>query len=368
MKLRAIVVDDSIIFRKVVRDCLGELDGVEVIDVAKDGQSAIEKIVKQRPDIVTLDVEMPVLDGLEVLKALQRAKTDAKVIMVSSHTERGAATTTRALSIGAFDFILKPNLGTMEENHRELKRQLGTRVEILRRRARRAMTKDTIPARRIESPQETKQFGPPTPVKIGRLDAICIGISTGGPKALGELVSSLPCTIDVPILVVQHMPPLFTATLAKALNDASKLDVVEASDGMPLRGGVVQIAPGGKQMGIGGYAGAWTIEITDDAPEKACKPSVDYLFRSAARQFRRNMLAIVMTGMGDDGLAGCEKVAANGAPIWAQDQASSTVYGMPRRIQQAGLANEVRSLTEIAQGIEEYGTQRQVATRSSLSL
>ena len=275
MKLRAIVVDDSIIFRKVVRDCLGQLGGVDVVDVAKDGVSALEKIAKHRPDIVTLDVEMPVLDGLEVLKALQRDKIGTKVIMVSSHTERGAATTTRALSIGAFDFILKPNLGSMEKNQRELKQQLEQRISLLRRRSERAAAKTTASKPAITA---AKKPAPTSmPKTIGRLDAICIGISTGGPKALNTLVSSLPETIDTPILVVQHMPPLFTSTLARGLNDSSKLRVVEAENGMPLKGGMVYIAPGGKQMRVGGYSGAWTAEVTDDQPVKACKPSVDYL-------------------------------------------------------------------------------------------
>ncbi|MFK8110752.1 MAG: chemotaxis response regulator protein-glutamate methylesterase [Rubripirellula sp.] len=362
MKLRAIVVDDSLIFRKVVRDCLGQLRGVEVIDVAKDGMSALDKIIKQRPDIVTLDVEMPVLDGLEVLKALQREKVDSKVIMVSSHTERGAATTTRALSIGAFDFILKPNLGSMEENQRELKEQLGQRIDLLRRRTLRSIGKDASPARpRVEAPVAKPVLAKRKPTRIGRLDAICIGISTGGPKALSELISSLPAEINIPILIVQHMPPLFTATLARGLHESSQLKVVEAEDGMPLKGGVVYIAPGGRQMRVGGYAGAWTTEITDDEAVKACKPSVDYLFSSAAQQFRSKMLAIVMTGMGDDGLVGCRKVAERGGVIWSQDQASSTVFGMPRQIAQAGLADEVRSLREICEGIKEHGCQRHLA-------
>ena len=365
MTLRAIVVDDSIVFRKAVRDALGDIDGVDVIDVAKDGITAVEKIKQHRPDVVTLDVEMPGLNGLEVLETLQRENIHPKIIMVSSHTQRGAITTTRALAMGAFDFILKPDHQDSDQNRIELRDQLAARLDSISLKSNPTTSGST---------GLTQSYQPiPSPVATGRRNAtlggpidaicICIGISTGGPKALAQVIPSLHDNLQVPILIVQHMPPLFTKTMADTLNSSSALTVTEASDGMPLKGGQVYIAPGGKQMRIAGYPGAWTAEITNDAPLRNCKPSVDYLFESAAKEFRDRLLAIVMTGMGDDGLEGCRAVAKTGGKIWAQDEATSTVFGMPRQIIEAQLANEVLSLDSITRGIAKCGFQVPVAVR-----
>lgn len=352
MKLRAIVADDSIIFRKVVRDCLADLRNVEVVDVAKDGESALQKIKQHRPDIVTLDVEMPGMNGLQVLEGIQRENISTNVIMISSHTQRGAATTTHALRMGAFDFILKPDKGDAMENSAKLCQELSNRIDSLRRRIDRPSLTTNVSAAPVVRSHATRSSSNSTPTD---LDAICIGISTGGPAALTKLVGSLPASLSVPILVVQHMPPLFTKTLANGLNESSRLTVLEAENGMPLKGGTIYIAPGGKQMRVGGYPGAWTVEINNDPAIKSCRPSVDYLFASAAKQFGRRLLAIVMTGMGDDGLDGCRDVAKRGGSIWAQDEASSTVYGMPHKIVQAELADEVRSLSQIGDGISKLG-------------
>lgn len=382
-KLRALVVDDSLIFRKIVRDSLASIEGVEVIDVARDGETAIEKIRLLRPDVVTLDVEMPGLDGLQVLEAIQRLKIDTNVIMVSSLTTRGAETTTRALAIGAFDFILKPNHESLEENTRGLQSELERRIEVLRRRhgrasqnrpqvslkesssrdARLATNRTAVSTVRANA---TKVAADPRSVAADQLhlserlnlSAICIGISTGGPKALNEVIPRLPATIDVPILIVQHMPPLFTKTMAEGLDAHSALTVVEATDGMRLRGGHVYIAPGGRHMRVGGYPGAWTTEITDADPIKSCRPSVDYLFASAADQFRSQVLGIVMTGMGDDGVDGCRAIAAKGGSVWAQDKDSCAVYGMPRQVIDAGLADHVIPLSQIDRWIHRHGCRR----------
>ena len=360
MNLRTIVVDDSVIFRKVVRDCLGELPGVDVVDFARDGTTAVDKIRFHRPDLVTLDLELPGLDGLEVLSALQREQIDTNVVIISSSTLRGAATTAKALQFGAFDFILKPEGHDRGENMDKVHRQLALAVDALRRRQ--------SSSSRGSEPDVSVPVGSPPPDESKRpqqgLDAICIGVSTGGPKALTEVLPKLSSSVDVPILVVQHMPPLFTATLANELNQEATLDVVEASHNMPLRGGTVYLAPGGKQMRIGGRPGNWAIEVRDDAAVKNCKPSVDYLFRSAADKFRNRMLAIVMTGMGDDGLVGCQAVERSGGRIWAQNEASSTVYGMPRRVVEAGLADRVVSLTDIRTGIERQGRRQAALTAS----
>ncbi|MEM9586627.1 MAG: chemotaxis response regulator protein-glutamate methylesterase [Planctomycetota bacterium] len=361
-KLRVLVVDDSIIFRMVVRECFSELPGVEVVAAAKDGIDAIEKIKQHKPDLVTLDVHMPGKDGIEVLQELQRLKIDTCVIMVSSETSRGAATTTKALQIGAFDFILKPNKDDRQANKRELKAQLSRQIDQLKRHQSHAPVPAAPTAKRPAT--GVRKSGGEKAASNFRPEAICIGISTGGPRELSKVIPALSKNIQVPILIVQHMPPLFTATMAQSLDLSAKLTVVEGSDGAALQPGHIYIAPGGKQMRLTGVAGASRIEITDDPPIRACKPSVDYLFESAASHFRHRLLAIVMTGMGDDGTRGCKTVAAKGGQVWAQDRNTSTVYGMPRSVAEAGLADQILSSQEIIAGIERCGSQSLAGCRS----
>ncbi len=349
MAFRTIVVDDSIIFRKAVRDCFNTIPDVEVVDVASDGESAINKILHHKPDLVTLDVEMPGIDGLGVLKAIKEAKLSTNVIMLSSHTSRGAATTTKALALGAFDFILKPSHTTYDLNVAELTKSLTSRVSVLAKIGRRStivppthspLARPIASAQMMPEPSQRRRVS-------DRVDAVVIGISTGGPKALRDLLPTLPQKFSAPILIVQHMPPLFTATLADDLNKCCGLNVVEAEHGMPIRAGEVYIAPGGKQMRMGGFPGCFKIEITNDPAIKSCRPSVDYLFDSAAELVGKRLLAIVMTGMGDDGTDGSRNVRRCGGTVWAQDEASSTVFGMPRRVIESGLADAVFPLNDI---------------------
>lgn len=367
MTLRAIVVDDSIIFRKVVRDCLAQIEGITVVDVAKNGKVAIDKIIRHRPDVVTLDVEMPELNGLDVLKALRQANVTTKVIMVSSHTERGAKTTTEALQLGAFDFILKPNHPSVDQNVQHLAGQLVQRVDSIKRSAdtdasrepkiataklghqvRSSASTAAASARGssltrpdVEAFQNQSARGPL------RASAICIGISTGGPRALAEVVPQLPKSLGVPVFVVQHMPPLFTKSMADSLNEKSAVKVIEASDGIRVDPGTVYIAPGGKQMRVGSRHGESVVEVTDDPAIKSCRPSVDYLLGSAAKIYNNRLLAVVMTGMGSDGLDGCRTVKQYQGQVWTQDEASCTVYGMPRQVEVAGLSDQVLSLTQL---------------------
>ncbi|TWU06309.1 chemotaxis-specific protein-glutamate methyltransferase CheB [Stieleria varia] len=350
-KLTAIVVDDSLIFRKVVRDCIVDFPGVEVVDVAKDGRSAIEKILTHRPDVVTLDVEMPGMNGLEVLERLQKEQIHTNVIMVSSQTQSGAATTTKALQIGAFDFILKPDHNDLHENVRELKGQLRTRIELLQRRNHDPVVLPALRSQILPMDRDHAPCGPEH--QMDRVSVICIGISTGGPKTLSEMMPQLVESIRVPILIVQHMPALFTASMANSLDRHCKLPVCEAADGMPLRNGHVYLAPGGKQMRVSHALGIRRIEVNDDDAVNACKPSVDYLFKSCAGEFRDGVLAIMMTGMGDDGLIGCQSIAKHHGQIWAQDKTSSTVFGMPRAVIDAQLATQVLCVNEIAEGINQ---------------
>lgn len=355
MPTRVLVVDDSLIFRKVVRDCLAEIPEVEVVGVARDGRAALEKIRTHRPDLVTLDVEMPGMDGLQVLEALQREKLNTTVIMLSSLTERGAATTTRALAIGAFDFIMKPSHQDAAENARELKKHLNRCVEAARRHQRPTTALPNLP-RRSAKPVSPKTAGK----QASRTDfeVVCIGVSTGGPRALATLLPQITSPFPVPIVVVQHMPRLFTATMAKSLDSQSSLRVIEADDAMPLQAGTIYIAPGGKQLRLADGPSGRQTQVTDDPPVNSCKPSVDYLLQAANRCYGRHMLAIILTGMGNDGLAGCRQVSASGGEIWTQERSECTVYGMPRQVEQAGLADQVLNLQHMAAELNRFAGRR----------
>lgn len=384
--LNCIVVDDSLIFRKVVRDCLKQIPDINVIDIASDGIKAIEKISEHRPDLITLDVEMPGCDGLDVLQEIRKRSIDSDVIMVSSQTGRAADATTRALALGAFDYVLKPNAGTPDQNMRELLAELTPKVEAIRRRRRRGsivvhqppQRKSTaFSSGRLDADSRTKSIqessGRPQPSNYDAIrsaidaphnrnksseelistpvEVVVIGVSTGGPSALREILPLLPADLAVPVLIVQHMPPLFTASLARDLNDFSKIHVCEATHRQLIKPGTVYIAPGGSQMRVAGAGINRSIEITDDPPVRACRPSVDYLFESVARVYGASALAMVLTGMGNDGTAGCRAIKARGGHIIAQDEASSTVYGMPRQVVEAGLAQRIEPLQNIASTI-----------------
>jgi len=359
MNLRTIVVDDSIVFRKAVRDSLASIAGVEVIDIAKDGLSAVEKIKRHQPDLVTLDVEMPGLNGLEVLLKLREAGIHTNVIMISSLTERGATVTTRALENGAFDFVLKPNHNDSALNANELRVQLSQRIAVLQKHS----SDDAKPVARTPRvaaaiPQTFRPKTANVRKPTERLEAIVLGISTGGPKALRNLIPALPGNMSIPLLIVQHMPPIFTRSMAEDLNRISNVNVVEAENQMSIQPGWVYIAPGGKQMRVAGQAANRHLEITDDAAVNNCRPSVDYLFESASRSYGPNLLAIVMTGMGNDGTDSSRTIARNGGSVWAQDEQSCTVFGMPRRVIEANLADEILSLDQIQTGIIRCGCQK----------
>ena len=344
--MRVLVVDDSTVFRKVVRDALTQEPGVEVVGVAGDGAAALRKIEALKPDLVTLDVEMPVLDGLAVLQRLQELPTAPQVIMLSAMTDRGALATTRALRLGAFDFVLKPSQASLEESCQQLRQDLLPKINAL-------LTPDKMDAApaapRLRSPAPRRSpeddLGPPKQPPAAQV--VGVGVSTGGPAALTRLLPKLPADLPVPLLIVQHMPPVFTRTLADDLNKASAISVCEASHGQVVESATAYIAPGGKQMKVARLGGRTIIQVTDDPPERNCRPAVDYLFRSIAHAYGNDALAVVMTGMGDDGTLGCRLLKRNGCTIAVQDEASCVVYGMPRQVVDAGLADVVRPLESL---------------------
>jgi len=366
--LKVLIVDDTIIYRKIVGDVLAEIPGVEVVGTASNGKTAISRIISLHPDLLTLDIEMPGMDGIEVLETINRQELDVGVIMLSSLTHEGSELTVKALQLGAFDFIPKPESGSMSENKAVIKEKLSTIIRSFagRREIKRILSGHVTMPRHADRPTAMETLRRPLVTaetvaerlekvarkRPGRMLAskvVAIGISTGGPRALGTLIPMLPEDINIPILIVQHMPPLFTQSLAKSLNSKTGLHVKEAENGEPLVPNTVYIAPGGRHMKLStGANGEKIITITDDPPENSCRPSVDYLFRSVAKHFGEAATGVIMTGMGSDGSRGLEIMKKNNAFVVAQDEPTCTVFGMPRGPIEAGIVDVVAPLDKIA--------------------
>lgn len=346
-RTRCLVVDDSALYRKVVRDVLASSPDVEVVGVAADGERAVEQIELLRPDLVTLDLEMPRLDGIGVLRELQKRGIDVAAVMVSAFTASGAKTTTEALGLGAFDFILKPTTNSLDESVLQLRRDLLPKVAAVRLR-RAGQPARQAPA--VGPPPRVSPLAAAPKLRLPNLrpEVVAIGVSTGGPQALTQVLPRLPANFPAPVVVVQHMPPLFTKSLADDLDRRCQLRVCEATQGQPLRPGEALIAPGGKHMRVARVGGGMVVQLTDDPPERNCKPAADFLFRSVAATCGPRTLAVVLTGMGDDGALGAKQVKSAGGAVFAQDEASCVVYGMPRAVVEAGLADELVPLGRVA--------------------
>lgn len=366
--LRILVVDDTIVYRKAVSDIIEEIPGVELAGVAHNGKIALSKIQTLKPDILTLDIEMPEMNGIEVLMELQKSHPGIGVIMLSTLTSEGSDMTMRALELGAFDFILKPQSKNQIEGKREIRAALEP---ILKAFAKSRYASSLISSKgRISGPTSlpsssvstkpavgTRIFKPlgtkPTAVRRGKSEIVAIGISTGGPNALNQMLPQLPGNLGVPVLIVQHMPPVFTKSLAASLDKKCVLTVKEAVNGENILPNVVYIAPGGKQMKLmaGTDGQNRRIKITDDPPENSCKPSVDYLFRSVADYYVGRTTAVIMTGMGSDGTLGLGVLKQKSAFIIGQDESSCIVYGMPKAPAELGYLDIVAPLGKIAEEI-----------------
>ncbi|MCU1485419.1 MAG: cheB [Actinomycetia bacterium] len=339
---RVLVVDDSVVIRRLITQALQAEADIEVVGTASNGKLALAKLDTLRPDLVTLDIEMPEMDGLATLPHLRAAHPRLPVIMFSTLTERGAAATLEALSLGASDYVTKPsNTGGLDIALAKIRDDLVPKI--------RALVPGMGPARAAARTVPTAvaprvQVGVPPMVK-----ALVIGVSTGGPSALAELIPHLPGDLGVPVLVCQHMPPVFTRLLSERLDAKSALHVQEASDGDLLSPGGVWIAPGGLHMVVRrSTGGSPAIATTSDPPENSCRPAVDPLLRSAVATWGNGVLAVVLTGMGQDGLRGCEAVSEAGGRILVQDEASSVVWGMPGYVAKAGLADRALPLDALA--------------------
>jgi two-component system chemotaxis response regulator CheB len=360
-KLKALVVDDSVLYRKILTDILSTFSDVEVIGSAHNGKAALQKIKDLKPDLVTLDFEMPELNGIQTLREIKKISSDVKSVMVSAHTQAGAKITMEALEEGAFDFIAKPNTQNLAENKNTLRRQLQPIINVVsvkvRLKGKKVAPTPITRATPAPLPTPRRQVAP-TPITqrmkammSGKVEAVGIGISTGGPNALTHVIPKLPENFKVPVLIVQHMPPLFTSALADSLNKKSRITVQEAKEGMPILPGNVYIAPGGKQMKIEKNGAQTVARITDDAPENNCKPAADYLFRSIAKLYKGNALGVIMTGMGSDGTKGLIIMKKLGSKIIAQDERTCTVFGMPMEAMRAGVVDVMAPLQKIADEI-----------------
>ena len=336
--LKVVVVDDSALYRQMLLTVLGRIAGVEVVGTAADGDAAVELIARIRPDVVTLDVQMPGRDGIEVLRALKQRGLSPRSIMVSSLTAQGAPTTVAALMEGAFDFVLKPAGSDLHVSRETIQRELTEKLAAVRE----SMGAPVVAA---ATPPTARPFRPSA---AARFDAIVIGTSTGGPQALRAVIPLLPADLPVPVFVVQHIPAQFTGSLAERLDGMSPLRVVEAADGMLVGPGMVLVAPGGRHLGVA-QRGERVACVLDDGPRRrGCRPSVDHLLESAARLYDGRVLAAILTGMGCDGLDGCRELKRRGGAVLAQSAAGCVVYGMPKAVSDAGLVDEVVPLEQMA--------------------
>lgn len=352
--MRILVVDDSALYRTLVRNVLRDIPGVEVVGVAIDGKDALAKLDQFQPDLLTLDVQMPESNGLEVLRAMKARKSRTRAIMLSSLTSQGAQTTTDALLAGAFDFIHKPSSTDAKANRDALHRQLTEKLAILM--ASQSQLPPTTPAVRasVNASANATPSSPAIPrspenaTKAERIDAVVIGTSTGGPVALREVIPKLPADLGIPVFVVQHMPPGYTHSLAQRICEASQLQVIEGAMGQEAKPNTVYIAPGGKHLQLVRTGDRVRIETNEDPPEHNCRPAVDVLFRSAATVYEGHVLAVVLTGMGRDGAEGCRAIKRRGGTVFAQHPDGCVVYGMPKAVVDEQLADRVIPLDRIA--------------------
>jgi len=361
--ISVLVVDDSALVRRVVTDALAEDPEIQVVGTAANGRLALAKIEQLLPDLITLDIEMPEMDGLATLKELRKTRSRLPVIMFSTLTEVGAAATLTALSLGASDYVTKPsNTGSFAQARKNVQDQLIPRIHALCKRPGSSARSAAPVAPAAAAP--VRPVAPPHPVAVssarpkpGRVDLVAIGCSTGGPDALTKVICGLPASFPVPVVVVQHMPPVFTRMFAQRLDRAAPMRVVEATDGLTLDAGCLYLAPGDYHLEVARGRSVVQTRLTQAPPENFCRPAVDVMLRSIAPVYGANTLVVILTGMGHDGLVGCQLLHARGAEIVAQDQASSVVWGMPGAVAEAGLADSVLPLDRVASHVVSRAAQ-----------
>lgn len=356
-KIRVLVVDDAVVVRKLVTDVLAADPEIEVAGIAANGRIALQKIAQLAPDIVTLDIEMPEMDGLETIREIRKTWPALPVIMFSTLTERGATATLEALSRGASDYVTKPaNVGSVLAAQRQVRDDLIPKLKAFCAGVLQT-PRDAI-VRVAPVVRNTPLFVPPVETGAPRLPVglLVIGSSTGGPNALAAIIPQLVAEFPVPVVIVQHMPPVFTRLLAERLMATSKLKVYEATDGARPVPGTVFIAQGNHHLVFKREDNVVSLQLTQDAPEHSCRPAVDVTFRSAAALFGSRVLGVMLTGMGQDGVIGSAAIREAGGQVIVQDEATSVVWGMPGNVARAGLANAIVPLngivSEIAQRVD----------------
>ena len=355
-QIRVLVVDDSVVIRRLLTAVLDSAHDIEVVGYSTNGRLALDKVQQLEPDVVSLDVMMPEMDGIECVRELRKTWLHLPVIMFSSLTEKGAKVTMEALEAGANDFVMKPwKTDNFSDSVGQVSGQLLDKIRALH----------NANLHRSNGPQGTRSSGRPTQVAPRRLppgiptgtilrgtpskiEALIIGSSTGGPNALNELFSALRGDLNIPILIAQHMPPMFTKLLAERLEKECQYRVTEAVQGEPIEAGHVYIAPGDWHMRIKRKGVAVVIDLQQDQPVNSCRPAVDPMFESAVQVYGGGLLAVILTGMGHDGAAGCVEVAKAGGQVVIQDEETSVVWGMPGAVAEAGVADRILPLNQIA--------------------
>ncbi len=343
---RILVVDDSALMRRLVKHAVESDSDLSVCGTAFSGVSALAQIEQMSPDLITLDIEMPQMDGLATLSQLRKRWPQLPVVICSSLTERGASTTLEALSRGADDYIPKPASGlTLEDNLKQFGVDLTRKIRPLLRLPA-AGSADTPPVAPTQAVLPAREHTAQSEISL-----LVIGSSTGGPNALDAVLAQLPAAFPVPVLIAQHMPPLFTRLLAERLDARCPLRVREGVEGSPLKPGTVWLSPGDHHMRLVCEAGVPTLRLDQKPPVNFCRPAVDVLLESAVECYGAGVLAVILTGMGRDGYNGCRALYLQGGSVYAQDEASSVVWGMPGAVVKDGLAERVLPLSELGSAI-----------------
>jgi two-component system chemotaxis response regulator CheB len=360
-KVKILIVDDSISYRQIMLTVIDKITDAECVGTAASGQIALRKIDVLQPDLVLLDVVMPDMDGVETLRQIKQRHPTVEAIMMSSFDMNTTKATLRSLQIGALDFVAKPKASSPESGIAELVKYLQPLIHLVQ--TKKYATFSRHPYAEIapkKMPLATVIQSSSVDIvassrrRKGKFDLLVIGISTGGPKALDQLIPKLDKALSCPVIIVQHMPPLFTESLAMKLNQETTLQVSEAKGGEKLTAGHIYIAPGGKHLILSTQMdGSFYLEVNEMPPVNNCRPSVDVLFRSVAKNFKGYVLAVVMTGMGRDGTEGVRLLKRNGSKCIVQDENSSVVWGMPGSVFEAGLADEVVPLNQLGHRINQ---------------
>lgn len=341
--IRVLIVDDAVMVRSRLSKILSADPEIEVAGVAATGQIALAKVAQLKPDVVILDVEMPDLDGLQILSRIRQNNLHLPVIMFSAMTTRGATATLDALTLGASDYVTKPN--HLENGSNPAQYLQDTLIPKIKALSQKTIQKTA--SLRSDAASATVFSDPPSNPTLTTVAMVAIGVSTGGPNALATLLAEVPPDFPVPILIVQHMPPMFTRLLAERLTTKCALPVREAIGGAPVCPGTIWIAPGDYHLTVKPTGSTVQFAVEQTLPRNSCRPSVDVLFESVAQVYGEQTLGIILTGMGQDGLQGCRQIRDRHGQILAQDEATSVVWGMPRFVAEAGLADAVLPLDQI---------------------